>query len=248
MASKDRHLYVRRSAIQEQIARSFYTATKGVIDQTPGTTKLAAEGRLRAIVEGTRAKQAGVVADLWATSRIGVNHKEQVAVLAVDMRGSTVLASEHTADEMFVLIQCFVPLMAFIAKTLDGEVIGLRGDGLIAAFGFGEDEWGPCVNRAYEAGMIMIEAHRDELVPFLAGKNYPTAKGVGVAVDAGRVTVTKIGLGHAIEVTAYGSSVNSAAKHCKLMNRLWLSSDANRRLHGADEENAFTPKFSRLQD
>jgi class 3 adenylate cyclase len=248
MASRDRKLYLRRAAVKEQIARSFHTATTGVFAQTSGTTKLAAEGRLRAIVEGVDAKKAGVVSDLRAKSRIGVNHKEQVAVLSIDMRGSTALAMEHTADEMFVVVQCLLPLMAFVAKALDGEVVGLRGDGLIAAFGFGEDKWAPCVNRAYEAGMIMIEAHRDELVPFLDRHKYPTAKGVGVGVASGRVTVTKIGLGDAIEVTAYGSAVNSAAKHSKLVNQLWLSSSANGHLHGSEEEETFTPGCKRLRN
>jgi class 3 adenylate cyclase len=248
VASKDRRLFVSRTSIRQQITRSFYTATKGVIEQSTGTTKLATESRLRDALQGPGAKQAGVVSDLRARSRIGVNHKEQVAVMSVDMRGSTALAKEHKADEMFVVIQCFIPLMAFVAKALDGEVIGLRGDGLIAAFGFAEEKWGPCINRAYEAGMIMIEAHGEELAPFLAHKNYPTAKGVGVGVDNGRVTVTKIGLGEAIEVTAYGAAVNSAAKHSKLVNKLWLSASANGHLHGKDKDETFAPRTKRLRD
>jgi class 3 adenylate cyclase len=123
VAAKNRTLYLHRSAIQQQIARAFHTATAGVVAQTSGTTKLATESWLRIIVQGAEAKGAGVVADLRAKSRLGVNHKEQVAVLAVDMRGSTELAKAHTADEMFVLIQCFIPLMAFVAKELAGEVI-----------------------------------------------------------------------------------------------------------------------------
>jgi class 3 adenylate cyclase len=79
------------------------------------------------------------------------------------MRGSTVLSERNSSEAMFVLMQCFIPLLAFVANVLDGEVVGLRGDGLIAAFGFGDSKWRPCINRAYEAGAAMIEANRDEL-------------------------------------------------------------------------------------
>jgi class 3 adenylate cyclase len=155
-----------RRDIRQQIVRSFATATQGVAGQTVGTTKLA-EARLRATLRGDGAPHAGLVSDLRAKSRIGVNHKEDVAVIGVDMRGSTKLAEEHKPDEVFVLMQCFIPLLAFVVQALDGEVIGLRGDGLVAAFGFAEDKWRPCINRAYEAGAIMVEATRDELGPFL---------------------------------------------------------------------------------
>jgi class 3 adenylate cyclase len=238
--------FLSRKEVREQIAQSFATARQGVASQTSGMIKLA-ESRLRGALHGERAPRGGLVSDLRARSRIGVNHKESLAVLAVDMRGSTALAEENEPDKMFIVMQCFIPLLAFVVQKLGGEVVGLRGDGLLAAFGFGDLAWRPCVNHAYEAGAIMIEAHRDELGPFLKAKSLPTARGIGVGVDCGRTTITKIGLGDAIEVTAYGSSVNEASKGSKLINKVWLSSNANRHLHDEDEEGTFTPKRTRLR-
>jgi len=237
VASRGDNLYISRKAIRERIALSFVAAMQGVVAQTSGQIKVA-ESAIRA--------SGSVVSAVRARARIGVNHKEDVAVLAADMRGSTRLAEKSDADDIFVLMQCFIPMLAFIAVSLDGEVVGLRGDGLIAAFGFGESTWRPCVNRAYEAGMLMIEATRDVLRPFLSTKGIPTAEGMGVGVDCGRVTVTKIGLGDAMEATAYGSSVNSAAKNSKKINKLWLSANANRRLHKEDDDGIFTPGRTRL--
>lgn len=96
--------------------------------------------------------------------------------------------------------------------------------------------------------MIMIEATRDELNPFLDGRQIPTPQGIGVGVDCGKVTITKIGLGDAIEVTAYGTSVNKAAKRSKLVNQLWLSSSANLYLHNSEGSGVFTQEYNRLTE
>jgi len=246
VASKDDKLILRRKDIRQQIAQSFATAMNGVAAQTGGSIKLA-ESRLRQALHRDHAPRAGLVSDLRNKSRIGVNHKEDLAILAVDMRGSTALAEKHKADKVFVLMQCFIPLMAFIVQALDGEVVGLRGDGLIAAFGFAEKTWRPCLNRAYEAGAIMIEVNGVELAPFLIERNFPAATAIGAGVDCGRrVTITKIGLGDAIEVTAYGAAVNTAAKKSKLVNTLWLSATANSWLHDEEGDGTFTPKRTRL--
>ena len=164
MASNGDKLVLRRKDVREQIARSFATALNGVAAQTGGMIKLA-ESRLRQAMHGDRAPRAGLVSDLRSKSRIGLNHKEDLAILAVDMRGSTALAEKHKADKVFVLMQCFIPLMAFIVQALDGEVSDSVVTVLIAAFGFTEKTWRPCLNRAYEAGGLMIQANGEELAP-----------------------------------------------------------------------------------
>src|SRR4051794_1739318 len=137
MASDKDFIYLQRAAIRQQIHRSYATALQGVSAQTQGIMKLSESRTRKALgLDGVGGIDTGVVSTLRQQSKIGANHKEHVAILAVDMRGSTALAEEHEADRMFILIQCFIPLLAFIVRELNGEVIGLRGDGLIAAFGF----------------------------------------------------------------------------------------------------------------
>ncbi|MBX3218196.1 MAG: hypothetical protein KF850_39690 [Labilithrix sp.] len=162
------------------------------------------------------------------------------------MRGSTKLAAAEKPEKMFVLMQCFIPLLGFITSSFNGEIVGLRGDGLIAAFGFGEGDWKTFINRAYEAGMVMIEASRDVLGPFLVREGVVAPNAVGVSIDGGQVTMTKIGFGDSVEVTAYGDAVNQAAKSCKGTNALSLSATINGRLHGVTAAETFAQKTSRL--
>src|SRR5262249_3350816 len=146
------------------------------------------------------------------------------------------LATEHPPAHMFTTLQCFLPLMtSIVADVPNSAVIGLRGDGLIAAFGFGETQWRPIVTTAYEAGMVMIETTQRILNPVLAEEGIPIVLKVGIGIDVGTVLVTKIGFGTFSEVTAYGPAVNTAAKNSKGVNRLWLSADANR-LYRGDEK------------
>lgn len=247
MAKDGNHLFVRRAAIKQQIARSYVTAQLGVAGQTHGIRKMAEERARKALnIDGVGGVESGPLSAFRTHSRLGVNRKEYLAVLSADMRGSTALAEKHGADSIFTLVQCFVPLLAFIVHELDGEVVGLRGDGLIAAFGFEDKKWYPCVNHAYEAGMAMIQAVQEELIPFLSSQSVPTPKGMGVGVDCGQVTITKIGLGDAVEVTAYGSAVNQAAKKSKLENGVWLSPKANTFLHSEESYGTFYQKRNRL--
>ena len=237
MAQQGSTLYLERQKVRDQILRSYRLARVGLLAQTAGPTKLAA--RNDALQEAQKAQ-------FVRPSRIGANHKEHVAILVADMRGSTQLAKDYEAEDIFILMQCLIPLLAFVASSCNGEVVGLRGDGVIAAFGFGESKWRDFVNRAYEAGMMMIEATRDILAPFLIGEEFVPPNAVGVSIDGGSVTMTKIGFGDAVEVTAYGDAVNQAAKSCKGSDSLFLSATMNRHLHDETSSNTFTPRRTRL--
>ncbi len=237
MAKRGSTLYLERQKVRDQILRSYRLARAGLVAQTVGPTKLAA--RNDALQELRKAQ-------VIRPSKIGANHKEHIAILVADMRGSTQLAKDYEAEEIFILMQCLIPLLAFVASSCDGEVVGLRGDGVIAAFGFGETTWRQFVNRAYEAGMMMIEATRDILAPFLVGEKLVPPNAVGLSVDGGSVTITKIGFGDAVEVTAYGDAVNQAAKSCKGSDSLFLSAHMNSHLHDEACSNTFTPRRTRL--
>lgn len=94
--------------------------------------------------------------------------------------------------------------------------------------------------------MMMIEATRDVLAPFLIAQGLIPPNAVGISIDGGDVTMTKIGFDDAVEVTAYGDAVNQAAKSCKGSDNLFVSSKMNRHLHEKSEENTFTPRRTRL--
>lgn len=194
-----------------KISQFAHIAKEGIQAQTQGLTKVA-ESALHKSLDSFR-----------AYSEIGIYHKEQISVLSVDIRDSSTLAIEKTPEAVFFAMQCYLPLMAYIVAESGGEIISLRGDGLIAGFGFETENWIHCVNDAYECGMLMIQSTSRILNPMLAHQDIPIKLSIGVGIDCGRVIVTKIGFGLANEVTAYGEAVNTAAKNSKGMNNLWLS-------------------------
>ena len=59
-----------------------------------------------------------------------------------------------------------------------------------------------------------MEAVDEAVSPALVEKGVPGDLRIGVGIEAGRVVITRIGLNHAYETTAYGSAVNHAAKFC----------------------------------
>src|SRR5260370_41414082 len=79
-----KHLQV--SALQTKINQFAKLATEGINAKTHGMMKIA-EAELRKALDDFRAK-----------SKLGVYHKEWIAVLSVDIRGSSKLAKDHSAD------------------------------------------------------------------------------------------------------------------------------------------------------
>lgn len=230
--------YMKKSELEAQIKQFASVAKAGLRAKTQGIMKLA-EAELRKSLD-----------DFREHSEMGIYHKEQLAVLSVDIRGSSRLAIDQAPESVFFAIQCFLPLMAHIVVQASGEIISLRGDGLIAGFGFGIKHWEPCINDAYECGMLMILATRDILNPMLAHYGIPVQLSVGVGIDCGKIVVTKIGLGKASEITAYGEAVNTAAKNSKGTNNVWLSANTCKKCPMSDRSLAvpmiWTPGRQRI--
>lgn len=207
--------------IRNQLEGFFETALAGLRSKTMGPQKFV-------LLAEQRMQKSASIQQIRERSRTGLCHKESLAVLSVDVRGSSSLAEQQSDETMFKVFQCFLPLMAYITNECDGEVISLRGDGLISAFGFGQtdDVEDDTIELAYETGMLMIQATAQVLNPFLRSKRVGVSLDVGTAVDIGQVVITKIGFKDAVEVTAYGPAVNNAAKNCRGINSLNMSKRA----------------------
>ena len=198
--------------IRARLTTFYKIAEVGLSSRTVGTAKLTeARDVLSKALQPVRLGDKGVC------------HQEQLTVLSIDLRGSSQFPVRYDAEDVFVAIQCFLPTMAFLVKHCRGEVLGLRGDGLIAAFGFGDRYWEESINAAYECGMLMLETTREYLVPFLSEKGRAVDLRAGAAIDVGEILITKIGLDDIHEVTAYGAAVNTAAKNAKGENKVWVS-------------------------
>jgi adenylate cyclase len=141
------------------------------------------------------------------------------AVLSVDLRGSSARANRIGARDTFITMQTYLPSMAFIVGKAGGMIVGLRGDGLFAAFGFkenpgkpGREAQGAAVQQAASCGMAMIQTVDSCIDRALAGGRIESNLRIGVGIDAGEIVVTRIGWEDAQEVTTYGECVNTACK------------------------------------
>ncbi len=174
---------ITRTALRAFLAVQHRLALDGLAAETEGPEKIA------------RAEQVQKsVGERLGRSRIGACHREELAVVSLDVRGSSVLAARHKREDMFVAFHCLLPIAAFVIRQHNGEVVGLRGDGVLGVVGFEQKYVDAMVRSAYELGMTLIEATTDVLNPFLTEKSVPIEFAVGVGVDSGHVTMTKIGL------------------------------------------------------
>lgn len=160
-------------------------------------------------------------------------------ILSVDLRYSTKIAGKHGAEKTFVLMHTYLPTMAFLVEKAGGKTVGLRGDGLFAAFGVTElkgdtqvvdsDSATEAVRSATRSGKAMIEAIEDAISPTLRDGDFDEDLRIGVGVDVGNVVITRIGLESASEVTAYGPAVNNACKKLasKASNQIRISKAAH---------------------
>jgi len=161
------------------------------------------------------------------------------AILSVDLRHSTKIAGKYGAEKTLSLMHTYLPTMAFLVEKAGGKTVGLRGDGLFAAFGVTElkgdtqvvdSEFATeAVRSATHSGKAMIEAMEDAIYPTLHTSDFDEDLRIGVGIDVGNVVITRIGLESACEVTAYGPAVNNACKKLasKASNQIRISKAAH---------------------
>jgi class 3 adenylate cyclase len=149
--------------------------------------------------------------------------KAWASILSVDIRGSIKRALAIGAQDTFITMHVFMRTMIRLVAMAKGVVIGLRGDGLLAAFGrkafesdddlrLTLDESDAALLASTSCGDAMVRAVRRVVNPALVKRGVAGDLCIGVGVECGRLVITKIGLLDAYDVTAYGHCVNRAAK------------------------------------
>jgi class 3 adenylate cyclase len=163
------------------------------------------------------------IADLPGVTQleIGYGMKAWAAVLSVDMVESSNRAVRIGARNTYITMHTYMPVMAEIAS-VNGYVVGLRGDGLFAAYGLTKlvgtgNEVTPvvasnAVRNAARTGKAMMEAVQEIINPILESIGIEGDIQVRVGIDIGDIVVTRIGIDDAQELTTYGPSVNKACK------------------------------------
>jgi adenylate cyclase len=126
-----------------------------------------------------------------------------VTALFADVRGSTALAEHLPPGEFGQLLARFYGVAARVVDRYDGIVDKFVGDEAVALFlpGFAGPEHAVC---AIEAGReLMRETGNDSAEPWIP---------LGAAVHTGRSYVGTVGEGDALDFTAVGDTINTAAR------------------------------------
>jgi adenylate cyclase len=135
-----------------------------------------------------------------ADVRLGGERRE-VAVLFVDLAGSTRLASDHDPEEVVVLLNRFFADVVDAVEQAGGSINKFEGDAALAVFGapLVMDDAASCALRAARVLDAQLRDHVGEL-----------QAGIGVAM--GPVVAGNIGAEQRYEYTVIGDPVNQAAR------------------------------------
>ena len=127
----------------------------------------------------------------------------EISLLFADVRGSTALAERMSAEEFSQLMARFYGAAAKVVDSRNGIVDKFVGDQIVALFipGFaGADHASDAIASAHE---LLAKTGHSDVAPWIP---------VGAGVHTGVAYVGTIGEGDALDFTALGDSVNTAAR------------------------------------
>jgi len=129
----------------------------------------------------------------------------EVAVLFVDIVGSTTLASEHPPQEVVSRLNAFFGVVVEVVEAHGGWINKFEGDAALAVFG-------APLPLDDAAGCALAAAR--ELARRVAGEVDGLRAGIGVS--AGKAVAGNVGAESRFEYTVIGDPVHEAARLCEL--------------------------------
>jgi adenylate cyclase len=126
----------------------------------------------------------------------------EVAILFVDLDGSTAFASTHSPQEVVELLNIFFGVVVDVIDHQGGVVNKFEGDGALCVFGAPVEH-----PRAATAALMAGRILRDRLDDLDHNQI-----SVGIGISAGRVVAGNIGAESRFEYTVIGDPVNEASR------------------------------------
>jgi len=167
---------------------------------------LAERERLRDLF-GRHVGQDVATAALDGELRLGGEERD-VAVLFVDLVGSTTLAARRPPTEVVALLNSFFALVVQAAERHGGWVNKFEGDAALCVFG-APTTLDDAAGDALAAARELRDRMTDELPEVDAG----------IGVSAGRAVAGNVGAEERFEYTVIGDPVNEAARLCELAKK-----------------------------
>ena len=160
----------------------------------------------------------------------------EVAVLFVDLVGSTEMAFEHPPHEVVAVLNAFFAEVVDVVESHRGWINKFEGDAALAVFGAPDDLEDPA-----GCALAAARALAERLDARTATTTAPAT--AGIAVSAGPTVAGNIGDTRRYEYTVIGDPVNEAARLCdvaKGLRGLVAASDAAIGRAGTDEAGRWT--------
>lgn len=149
------------------------------------------------------------ITDLDLEIEAGRGETREAAVVTVDIRGFSQLATQIPPDELMQILAEYQKTIVPVLQDHGASIDKFLGDGILATFGATRvsDSAASDALRAVEAVIEAAAAWRDDRIA-----RGLTAPRVGVAAAAGPVVFGAVGDESRLEYTVIGSAVNLAAK------------------------------------
>ena len=156
----------------------------------------------------------------------------EMAVMYVDLVGSTHMALEIPPKMVAIIMSAFAQEMAYVIKQYNGYVLKFVGDAVIGYFVAGANPLLAAYN-AVNCARTMISVIRDGINPILGQYYYPELK-AKIGIDCGQSVVVRYGSDAKMShVDLIGPVMNIAAKiqSKAAANHILIGSDVYDRLH-----------------
>ncbi len=162
-----------------------------------------------------------------------------MAVLYVDLVGSTKMSVELPSDKLSILISSFSQEMAYVINAHNGYVLKFVGDAVIGYFVENETSSFQTVDNAVGCAESMIKVVNQGINPILIEKAGLSEISIKIGIDFGKNVIVRYG---ADEKMAYvdllGPTMNLASKIQDLAkpNQILVGQEIHDRLHPSIQE------------
>jgi adenylate cyclase len=160
-----------------------------------------------------------------------------MAVLFVDLVGSTSMILNLPKEKLAIIFTTFAQEMAYVIKRHEGFVLKFMGDAVIGYF-VAEDLSASVANRTVTCAESMLKILKVGINPILKSNNLPELK-IKIGIDYGENTIVRYGDDlQESHVDILGPSVSMAAKIQNLAqpDQIMAGNDIYSKLHSSIQE------------
>lgn len=193
-------------------------------------------------------KSSGIVSSSETFLKKHVFEHVEMAVLYVDLVGSTKMSLELPSDKLSTIVSSFVQEMSYVISQNRGYVLKFSGDAVIGYF-VGRGSILQACDDAVVCADSMLNIMKNGINPILKKNNNLPQLKIKIGIDFGQNTVVQFGNEQKNFVDLLGPSMNMAAKVQGVAspNQILIGEDVYKKLH-PDTQNFFKEITQKLKN